>query len=226
LRFRESRTKRIDMDNQQANIERFNAIAGEWDEKPERVEMASAIAASMRQALALDGTEWALEFGCGTGLVTLRLAPHLAQLIAMDSSREMLAVLRQKCASQGQGNVILREGSVPGQLPDQTFDVVFSSMTLHHVEDIADLLRALHRRLEPDGRIALADLDAEDGSFHGDKPGIAHLGFERDAFEQQLRGAGFEKVQFANAHRIRKEDAAGNLCEYPVFLVVATAAQC
>lgn len=209
------------MSNEQANIDRFDAIAREWDENPERVGMAHEIAACMLAALDLQGCERGLEFGCGTGLITLQLAPRLGRVTAMDSSGEMLGALRRKLEKLALGNVTLREGSVPGGLPDAVFDLAFSSMTLHHVEDTQGLLRALFARLSPGGRIALADLDAEDGSFHGDKPGIAHHGFERNAFGGFLERAGFGAIRFATACSARKEDDAGGIREYPVFLAVA-----
>ncbi|MGH8190217.1 MAG: class I SAM-dependent methyltransferase [Rhodanobacteraceae bacterium] len=209
------------MNNEQANIDRFNVIARDWDADPERVRMAEAIAASMLDALALDGSGDALEFGAGTGLITLRLAPHLEHVTAMDSSPEMLAVLRRKCEQQGRGNVTLLQGSVPGQLPDEHFDLIFSSMTLHHVEDVEALFHELHGRLRPGGRVAFADLDTENGPFHKDSPGIAHHGFQRDAFAQWLRVAGFGAVRFSTAYRTRREDADGKLREYPIFLAVA-----
>lgn len=209
------------MDNEQANRDRFNDIAAEWDEDPKRVRMAQAVAAAMLDALALEGGEQALEFGCGTGLITLQLAPRLARVTAMDGSTEMLEVLRRKMGKAELGNVILREGSVPGGLPDARYDLVFSSMTLHHVEDTEGLLRALFERLNPGGRIALADLDAEDGSFHGCKPGIAHRGFDRGDFERLLSRAGFGSIRFSTACTVRKEDDEGVMHEYPVFLAVA-----
>jgi 2-polyprenyl-3-methyl-5-hydroxy-6-metoxy-1,4-benzoquinol methylase len=207
---------------EQANIDRFNGIAAEWDEEPARIEMAEAVATAMLAALAPSGAEQALEFGCGTGLVTLRLAARVAQVTAMDSSAQMLDVLRRKCERNGVSNVTPRQGSVPGQLPEATFDCIVSSMTLHHVEDVNGLFLALLGHLVPGGRIALADLDAEDGSFHGDKTGIAHHGFDRDTVRQGLRNAWFESIEFSTAHVAQREDAEGAPRDYSIFLFVAT----
>ncbi|MEO6778240.1 MAG: methyltransferase domain-containing protein, partial [Gemmatimonadaceae bacterium] len=80
----------------QANVERFNTIASEWDSNPGRVLMAQTVAQAMRAALSPTGEERALEFGAGTGLVTLLMAPSLAHVTALDSSQGMLDVLRQK----------------------------------------------------------------------------------------------------------------------------------
>lgn len=209
------------MEIEQANIERFNEIAAHWDEDPARVRMAEAVAQSMLAALTPQGSEQVLEFGCGTGLITLAVAPHVAHITAMDSSTEMLAVLRHKCEQCSVANLTLRQGTVPDDLPDASYDLVVSSMTLHHVADVGHLFRILFDRLKPGGRVAFADLDTEDGSFHGDAPGVAHHGFERAGFKRLLAGAGFDAVRFSTAYKARKQDERGAAREYSIFLAVA-----
>lgn len=209
------------MEIEQANIERFNGIAAHWDEDPKRVQMAEAVAKSMLAALTPRGSEQVLEFGCGTGLITLALAPHVAHITAMDSSTEMLAVLRRKCEHRKVGNLTLRQGGVPGDLPDISYDLVVSSMTLHHVADVGRLFGVLFDRLKPGGQVAFADLDSEDGSFHGDTPGVAHHGFERTGFQRLLGHAGFAAIRFSTAYKAHKQDERGATREYSIFLAVA-----
>lgn len=214
------------MDTQQANVERFNGVAPEWDSDPRRVLMAQKVARAMRAALNPTGQERALEFGAGTGLVTLLVAPKLAHVTVMDSSAGMLAVLRDKCERKHLAQVDIVEGLVPEQLPSGPFDLIYSSMTLHHIEDVPGLLKTLATRLTAGGRVALADLDVEDGGFHGeDVKGVAHRGFERATFGGWLRAAGFEDAQFTTAFTVRKERADGTTHDYPIFLAVARKAQ-
>lgn len=209
------------MDIQRANTERFDTLAAEWDNDPRRVLMAQKIARAMRAALAPDGHERALEFGAGTGLVTLLMAGKLAHVTAMDASAGMLEVLKRKCVLKRLGQVEALRGSVPADLPAGPFDLVYSSMTLHHVEDVPGLLRQLVGRLAPGGRIALADLDTEDGSFHGDVAGVAHHGFARDAVAGWLRDAGFVDAAFSTAYTVQRDGDDGRRHDYPIFLVVA-----
>jgi 2-polyprenyl-3-methyl-5-hydroxy-6-metoxy-1,4-benzoquinol methylase len=209
------------MDNENANVTRFNEAAAEWDDDPKRVYMAQKIARAMASALSPAGTEQALEFGAGTGLLTLSMAPKVASVTALDSSGRMLDVLRGKCQQKGLTHVEAIEGSVPADLPDADFDIIYSSMTLHHVEDTAALFKALAGHLAPGGRVALADLDAEDGSFHGDATGVVHHGFQREAIADLLEQAGFVDVTFSTAHTAEREDEQGNTREFPIFLVVA-----
>lgn len=202
------------------NIARFDSIAPDWDEAPGRVQAASAIAHAMILALQPCATDTALEFGCGTGLLTTRLAPHVQAMTAMDSSAGMLDVLRQKCADPQLHNLRIIEGVVPDDLPPGPFDFILSSLTLHHIADVPALLRAVGTRLGPGGRVAFADLDAEDGSFHGDQPGVAHHGFARETMRDWLHEAGFADVSFTTAHSITRDTADGAR-EFPLFLVVA-----
>lgn len=210
------------MDTQSANQQRFNDIAPDWDSDPQRVLMGQKIARAIRAALTPRGTEDALEFGAGTGLLTMILAPALATVTALDASTGMLAVLRDKCARKRVVNVQVIEGQVPDDLPERPFDLIYSSMTLHHVEDVPGLLKVLAAHLTPGGRIALADLDAEDGGFHGDVAGVMHHGFDRDTFRAWLADAGFTDVAFSTAFTAHRERDDGSVHDYPVFLAVAT----
>ena len=108
-----------------------------------------------------------LDFGCGTGLLTLALQRHLRSVTGADSSAGMLGVLEQKVQA-------LRLTSVTPYLLDDAhplasagiLDLVASSMTLHHVRDLPALFSEFRFLLRSGGRVALADLDREDGSFH------------------------------------------------------------
>jgi ubiquinone/menaquinone biosynthesis C-methylase UbiE len=204
-----------------ANRARFDSIAASWDEEPRRVDMARAIAQAILETVRPQGTERALEFGAGTGLVTALLAPSLGEVLAVDSSAGMLEVLERKRGELGLGNVRTQQGDLSRETPGGTFDLVFSSMTLHHIRDVQGLLARLAAILVPGGRLALADLDREDGSFHGDAQGVAHHGFERAAVERWMGAAGLEAVEIRTAHVVRKSGAHGEPRDYPVFLATA-----
>jgi len=83
------------------------------------------------------------------------------------------------------------------------------------------LLRVFHGMLQPGGWAALADLDAEDGSFHNpDVPGVAHHGFARAELTRWLRAAGFRDISARTAHTAEKT-RAGKTALYPIFLITA-----
>lgn len=205
-----------------ASAAHFDTVASTWEEDPGRTALARAVANAILQTVPLSGTERAMEFGCGTGLVTGLLAPSVGHLLAMDNSAGMLDVLRRKLRELGIRNVEPMEADLAQRMPAGPFDFVFSSMTLHHIEDVADLLARVHDALAPGGRVAFADLAKEDGSFHGpDVPGVMHHGFEPAELTRWLEAAGFEDVRVRIAHRMNRPRAGGSTREYPVLLVTA-----
>lgn len=205
-----------------AQVARFDAAAATREADPVRTAPARAVAGAILESVPLSGTERAMEFGCGTGLVTGLLAPSVGHVLATDNSAGMLDVLRRKLRELGIRNVEPLEADLAQRMPAGPFDFVFSSMTLHHIEDVAGLIARVHEVLAPGGRIAFADLAKEDGSFHGpDVPGVMHHGFEAAELTDWLEAAGFVDVCARVAHRIRKTRADGSAREYPVLLVTA-----
>lgn len=205
-----------------AGVAHFDTVAATWEEDPTRTGIARAVAGAILEAVPLAGTERALEFGCGTGLVTGLLAPSVGHLLAMDNSPGMLDVLRRKLRELGIGNVEPLEADIAQPMPAGPFDLVLSSMTLHHIEDVAGLFARVRDALAPGGRVAFADLAKEDGSFHGaEVPGVMHHGFEPAQLTGWLEAAGFADVGVRIAHRIRRTRADGSTREYPVLLVTA-----
>ena len=84
-------------------------------------------------------------------------------------------------------------------------------------EDTNALVRSFAEHLKPGARIALADLDSENGTFHpADAQGIYHHGFDRGEFQSILESNGFKDVNFVTAHTVNKEGKT-----YPIFLVTA-----
>lgn len=203
------------------NVERFNSIAGSWDDNPVRLELAQAVARAIAAAVPLAPDAQALEFGCGTGLVTALLAPELGRITAVDSAAEMLKVLREKARELGLDNVEPVEMDLSQALPPGPFDLIFSSMTLHHIEDVPALLARLSGLLAPGGRLALADLEREDGTFHGEMPGVMHHGFEPAAVAGWLSAAGFGEIATRRAHVVHKTGSDDRPHDYPVFLISA-----
>jgi trans-aconitate methyltransferase len=199
---------------------RFDRAAATWDEQPARVVMAQSIAKAILAQVPVRPSMTAVDYGCGTGLVTLALQPAVARIIGVDSSPAMLAKLQEKTPALGVA-VETRLLDLETQRPpeDVSPDLIVSAMTLHHIAEIPTLLRALHQWLRPGGYLALADLDTEDGSFHQDKTAVHHFGIDREWLAAQLTELGFRDVRAITAHVVERPDAAGTLRRYPVFLV-------
>jgi tRNA (cmo5U34)-methyltransferase len=74
--------------------------------------------------------------------------------------------------------------------------------------------------LRPGGRLAAADLDPEDGSFHGDNTGVFHLGFERPALKALLEKTGFQEVRITTAASMVKDIPGGGQQEFSLLLLL------
>lgn len=195
----------------------FDAVAAAWDDEPRRVELAKGIASAILSRLTLSG-EWdALDFGCGTGLVTMLLSPYLKSMTGVDSSQGMIDRLNAKIEASKSLNVSgIRLDLEQGELPANRFRLITSAMTLHHIPEIVPLLRSLKGLLHPGGMIALADLETEDGSFHEDKTGVFHYGFSPGEISEMLAEAGFTEISAGTATTVIKGGQS-----YPVFLATA-----
>lgn len=196
---------------------RFDQAAATWDGEERRVRLAQGVTEAIVKRCALPADLDVLDFGCGTGLVSFALRPLVRSVTGVDTSRGMLDVLERKVSEQGLEGVhaVLVSPDTPLAVAGR-FDLVVSSMALHHVADLAPLFARFREHLRPGGRVALADLDLEDGTFHEDASGVLHLGFERGAFAALLAAAGFVDVEMETATITRKAERA-----YPVFLATA-----
>jgi ubiquinone/menaquinone biosynthesis C-methylase UbiE len=196
----------------------FDRKARAWDENLVFRERAERIAAAIRARIPLDRDMRALDYGCGTGLLSFPLQEALGHITLMDSSAGMLAVAREKIAALGLSHMTAREVDPSADPPaDGRYDLIYTSMTLHHIPDTDRILRVFHALLNPGGWLAIADLDREDGSFHGPEVDVHH-GFDRGDLAARLQAAGFQEVCFDTVFAIDKETDAGPR-SYPVFLM-------
>ncbi len=169
--------------------------------------------AALQAHVSLHATDTVLDFGAGTGLLTGRVAPAVGRVIAVDISP---AMLEQLAAKHGHTDrIAIRCQDLTVSPLGETVDLIVSAMAMHHVDDTDALLRALYAHLTPGGRVALADLDAEDGSFHpADAQGVYHAGFDRAALGAAAARAGFREIVFHDACTVTREGRT-----YPIFLL-------
>lgn len=200
------------------STKKFDQAAAGWDGKSRRVEVANKISAAISR-LPLTKKMNGMEYGCGTGLVGLALAPKLGHLTVIDTSQGMLDVVREKLESQNITHVtplccdLLRDNYT------EKHDLIFSAMTLHHIRDAHGLLQRFTALLNPGRYLALADLVTEDGSFHAaDAEGIMHHGFDPHKLADFVADSGMTDIKSEIIHSIDKEE---NNKEYPVFLLTA-----
>ncbi|MCO5110714.1 MAG: class I SAM-dependent methyltransferase [Burkholderiaceae bacterium] len=189
----------------------FDTAARDWDQRPMSQQLA-AVPERLLAQLPLRASDQVLDFGAGTGLLSVPIAPKVAQVTALDMSAAMLQVLEEK----GLANITTLQQDIFAGLPGR-YHAVVSCMALHHVADTAALLRAFAAALHPGGRIALVDLYQEDGSFHGDNDakGVQHFGFAPEALQALAEQAGLMDIAFSDILRLQHRNGRA----YPLFLM-------
>ena len=199
----------------------FDERAKDWDSDPKKVERARVTAEAIRKAIPLSTNMSALEYGCGTGLLSFALQSDLGRITLADTSQGMLDVLAEKIAAAGVTNMRpVKLDLATDPLPAERYRLTYSLMVLHHIQNVKAMLGKFHALLEPGGYLLVADLDKEDGTFHTDGTTDVHLGFERGELQQLVEAAGFGEVRFSTAYVIRK--MVGEMeKDFPVFLMVA-----
>lgn len=198
----------------------FDQEAARWDLNSGRVKAAEEISRAILREIPLTPDLDVLDFGCGTGLITLALQPYVRSVTGVDSSRGMLDVLRKKIADRGLTNAAARYLNIDqGDVLAGSYHLIVSSMTLHHVKDTVSLLKRFYGVLRPSGLLAVADLDSEGGLFHSDNSGVFHFGFGREEMREQCLKAGFQDIRFVQATQIEKPVAGANQ-QFTIFLMM------
>lgn len=194
----------------------FDMRAATWDDDPAKVERAETVALAIRDALPLDRTMRVLEYGAGTGLVAQSLRDSVGPITMADTSAGMRDVIGEKIAAGVFTDARVWDvdlGAEPA--PDEEFDLIVTVMAMHHIPDLDTVLANFAQLLVPGGRVAIVDLEKEDGSFHGH--GFdGHHGFDPAELGSQLAAAGFADVAFQRCHQIVRDGAT-----YPIFLATA-----
>ncbi len=197
----------------------FEEKAKDWDVNEMVLNLSNAIGNAILKNVNLEDNMHVMDFGAGTGLITGHVLPKVKSILAVDISQSMLDQLLAKSDYEGKVKALCQD--ITRQPLDEKFDVIVSAMAMHHVEDTDNLFASLAAHLKPGGKLALADLDSEDGTFHpADIEGVFHHGFDREHLKGLLEKHGFKNIHFETAHTVDKEGK-----DYPIFLLTAEKAE-
>lgn len=199
----------------------FDQAAKTWDEKPRRIEMAKAVGEAIKERVPVTKNMQMIDFGCGTGLISLLFSEEVNEIIALDTSQGMLDVLQSKLENQGIHHVtptLVKENEPSKQ--NYQADLLVSSMVLHHVADLEKEIKTISSWIKPGGYIALSDLEPEDGSFHASAVEKVHHGIDPVYLKDQLKINGITTVSVTTVYRIKRQNDEGEEKDYPIFLLI------
>ena len=199
----------------------FDARARNWDKNQRYIDRSEAVAKAFLEMVPIRKGMKALEYGSGTALLSFALKDKFEEIILMDNSQEMTKVTAEKIAEQNIQNMKPLFFDLEHQYYDDKFDIIYNQMVMHHVNDVDSILIKFHSLLNPGGYLAIADLYAEDGSFHGEDFN-GHKGFDVGELSGRLKTIGYGNIEHQKCYTIAKTDEAGNISEYPIFLLIAS----
>jgi tRNA (cmo5U34)-methyltransferase len=197
----------------------FDAKAQDWDKNQMHIERSEAIALAMLNTIPIDKQMTAIEYGAGTGLLSFKLKDRFSKIVLMDSSQEMVRIAQEKIADEHIKNMSAMWIDLEKEEFSGTYDMIYNQMVFHHVENTDVILDKFRALLKSGGYLAIADLYAEDGSFHGDGF-TGHKGFDVVKLANLLKSKGFSDISQQECYRIKKTLESGIIKEFPVFLMV------
>ncbi|BAF70413.1 class I SAM-dependent DNA methyltransferase [Nitratiruptor sp. SB155-2] len=176
----------------------FDKRAKDWDKNSKRVQTARKVAKAIKECVQKKGLD-ILDFGCGTGLVSYELTDIANSITGIDTAPKMVEMFNAKSTSS-----TIQAHCKDIDAIEPTFDLIVSSMTFHHIEDIHEIIGKLYAKLKPGGIICIADLVTEDGTFHSDNTGVHHFGFDPERLAKKFEELGFRKLCLNVVHTIEK----------------------
>lgn len=199
----------------------FNVEAANWDNE-RRIKRAKIIAEEIRNTVKTECHHNALEFGCGTGLISFNLYDSFNNITLVDTSSGMIDVVNEKIQNIRVKNMsalqidISKDLSLLGK-----FDVIYTSMVLHHIKDTKTTLKSLYSLLNTGGLLCIIDLTEDDGTFHKmDKNFDGHNGFNQDSLIKLLTEVGFNEAA-SDVFYTGENIIDGKNYEYSLFLMTA-----
>lgn len=171
-----------------------------WDQDEDARSFAEQAFASLLEVVDLTEPGWrrrrVLDFGCGTGLLTAKLAVYVGQVVAVDLSDAMVGVLRDKALT----NVEIHRVDIDDDAARASaawfggFDVIVASCVCDALPRYAHTLKLLAGALNPGGLFVQWDWLAD-----GDGDADEDDGLTLDQVATGLRDAGLELVRVDEA---------------------------
>lgn len=132
-----------------------------------------------------------LDFGCGTGLLTEKLASHASSVVALDPSEKMINVLNSKRLKNVStlATELTQALINDNELLSPKFDLIVASSALAFVPDYQDALNLLKQLLKEGGYFVQWDWLREDD--------ILGIGFTEEEISVALHRTGFSECSLS-----------------------------
>ncbi|WP_079527951.1 class I SAM-dependent methyltransferase [Halobacillus hunanensis] len=178
----------------------FEQLAKKYDTE-ERMELAKIIVDEVKPELRNSQSKSLLDYGSGTGLISLELSDLVDSIVLVDSSEQMLEVAKAKISQKGITNSKVLKSDFTQEIPELKADIILMSLVLLHIPDTKVILQMLFNVLNHGGKLLIVDFDKNDKINH---PKV-HNGFSHEGLEKILSEVGFKSNEiktFYHGNRI------------------------
>jgi len=172
----------------------FNEIAEDWN-KIRKEYFKDELRNKVISTIDIEGKVCA-DLGCGTGFISLELSKKAEIVFSIDNSTNMLHELKKSTFNKGIKNVYPMKGDMYDlPLYDESVDVVFINMALHHIEHIERAIKEMHRILNKKGTIIISDVEEHNGNWAREEMHDVWLGFSHKQIKNAIEKAGLKEVK-------------------------------
>lgn len=198
----------------------FDDVSNEWDNE-KRIERAKVIANKIKTTLSISKNKSAMEFGCGTGLISFNLSDVFENITLIDNSQGMINIVNEKINKLKINNINSYCYDLVEKSFNEKYDIIYSSMAVHHIVDINEILKKLCNILNLKGTLCIVDLDEEDGRFHKGEVGFnGHNGFSQEWLKSILEANGFSNIKSQTFYNAVKQIDNEEIL-YSLFIMTA-----
>jgi ubiquinone/menaquinone biosynthesis C-methylase UbiE len=185
----------------------FEHMAKRYDTE-ERIELAKVVTEVVRPEIRDSKSKSLIDYGSGTGLVSLALTDLVDSVLLVDSSKQMLEVAEAKISHIGITNARVLYSDFTQENTELKADIILMSIVLLHIPDTKEILQELFNVLNAGGKLIIIDFDKNEKVNH---PKV-HNGFTHEELEKRLSEIGFKSIEiktFYHGKRVFvKQDAS------------------
>jgi ubiquinone/menaquinone biosynthesis C-methylase UbiE len=177
----------------------FEQMAKRYDTE-ERIELAKVVTEVVRPEIRDSKSKSLIDYGSGTGLVSLALTDLVDSVLLVDSSKQMLEVAEAKISHKGITNAKVLHSDFTGETPELKADIVLMSLVLLHIPDTKKILQELFNVLNEGGKLIIIDFDKNEDIYH---PKV-HNGFVHEELKKTLSEVGFKSLEIETFHHRKR----------------------
>lgn len=185
----------------------FQQIAKRYDTE-DRIELAKIITKEVKPVLQNSESKSLLDYGGGTGLISLELSDLVDSVLLVDSSKQMLDIAEAKITNKKIKNSRVLQADFTKKSPEFKADIILMSLVLLHIPDTQKILKELFNTLNNGGKLIIIDFDKNNNVSHTK----IHNGFSHDEMKKRLSKVGFKsneiKTFYYGKHIFAKQDAS------------------